>query len=201
MFFIEVQDLGLDGHVQGGHGFVADDELGVHGQSPGDADALAASAVELVGVGVDQAMGQAHGVHQVQHPHEALVAVRDELGQEDGFLDGFRDGLAGVERGERVLEDDLHFPAHVAHFIHAELAYVRAVEGDLAVGGLDEAQDGATHGGLAAAGFADDPERASFLDGETHIVHRLEHSGRHMEVFFEVFHLQQYLAQRTHLVC
>ena len=40
----QVEDLGLDGNVQGRHGFVGHHELRVHHQGPGDADALALAA-------------------------------------------------------------------------------------------------------------------------------------------------------------
>ena len=42
--------------------------LGLQGQGPGDADPLAAAAVQLVGIGVDQPLGEAHGVHQLAKP-------------------------------------------------------------------------------------------------------------------------------------
>ena len=48
----EVEDLGLDGDVEGGDGFVADDELGAQGQGAGDADALALAAGEFGGEAV-----------------------------------------------------------------------------------------------------------------------------------------------------
>ena len=44
----QVQDLGLDRHVQGRHGLVTDDEVGLEDQRPGDADALALAAGEFV---------------------------------------------------------------------------------------------------------------------------------------------------------
>ena len=46
----QVEDLGLDGHVQGGYGFVGHDEFRVHHQGPGQADALALAAGKFVGV-------------------------------------------------------------------------------------------------------------------------------------------------------
>ena len=45
-----IDDLGLDGDVQRGDGLVADDEVRVDRQGPGDADALALAAGKLVGV-------------------------------------------------------------------------------------------------------------------------------------------------------
>ena len=44
----EVDDLRADGDVEGADGLVADDEVGLHRQRPGDADALALAAAELV---------------------------------------------------------------------------------------------------------------------------------------------------------
>jgi hypothetical protein len=44
----QVDDLRLDRDVEGRDGLVADDELGPQGQGPGDADALALAAGELV---------------------------------------------------------------------------------------------------------------------------------------------------------
>ena len=60
-----VQNLGLDGHVQGGYRLVGDDELGLHRQSPGDADALALAAGELMGVAIGLLGTEAYPLQQV----------------------------------------------------------------------------------------------------------------------------------------
>ena len=44
----QVEDLGLHRHVEGRHRLVADDQLGLEHQGPGDGDALALAARELV---------------------------------------------------------------------------------------------------------------------------------------------------------
>ena len=67
-FIKHIDDLGLDGYVQGGHRLVADHKLRVHGHSPGNADALPLAAGELVGVAVGVLRVQAHLGHQLQHP-------------------------------------------------------------------------------------------------------------------------------------
>src|SRR5207302_1392904 len=46
----EVDDLRLHRDVERGHGFVADDERRLDGEGPGDTDALALPAGELVGI-------------------------------------------------------------------------------------------------------------------------------------------------------
>ena len=45
----EVDDLGLDGDVEGADRFIADDELGFNGKGAGDTDPLALAAAKLVG--------------------------------------------------------------------------------------------------------------------------------------------------------
>jgi hypothetical protein len=47
--FEEVDDLCLDRDVEGGDGFVEDEELRIQGERSGDADALALTTGELVG--------------------------------------------------------------------------------------------------------------------------------------------------------
>ena len=49
----QVEDLGLDGDVEGRDRLVGHDQLGLEGQRPGQADPLALAAGELVGVAVD----------------------------------------------------------------------------------------------------------------------------------------------------
>ena len=135
----QVQDLGLDGHVQRGHRLVADDELGLQGQRPGDAHPLAAAAVQLVGIGVEQPGGEAHHVHQ---PGNLLIQLRTALGlcvNPQRFPDDLPNGHPGVQGGERVLEDDLQILAQVVKLLLIHLADVLSVEQDLAAGGLVQA--------------------------------------------------------------
>ena len=37
----QIEDLGLDGHIQGSNGFVTDNKVGLHSQGPGNTDPLA----------------------------------------------------------------------------------------------------------------------------------------------------------------
>ena len=48
----QVEHLLLHGHVERGHRLISDDQLGLHGQCAGDADALALATGELVRVAV-----------------------------------------------------------------------------------------------------------------------------------------------------
>ena len=68
----EVDDLCLDGDVQGRDRLVADDQLRLEGQGPADADALALPAAELVGVPVDGLGPEPHDLHDLPHPFEPV---------------------------------------------------------------------------------------------------------------------------------
>ena len=104
----QVHHLSLDRHVERRHCFVADDELGIHGERTGDADALALAARHLVRIPVDELRIEA--AHRQEVPHLpsrrrrriALQPVHaDRLGDDVAHLH------ARIERAVRVLEDHL----------------------------------------------------------------------------------------------
>ena len=64
----QVQYLRLDGYVQGGYRLIADNEFGIHGKGPGNADPLAPSAVQFMGIRILQTGRQPHGLHQFLDP-------------------------------------------------------------------------------------------------------------------------------------
>ena len=87
----QVQHLGLDRHVERRDGLVGDHQLRLQGQRPGDADALALAARELVGVAAQVLAAQAHELGQVGglvHPLAAAGAALD--------LQAFGDQLADL---------------------------------------------------------------------------------------------------------
>ena len=53
----ELQDLGLDGHVERRRGLVRDEQLGLAGEGHGDHHALAHAARQLVRVLLDASLG------------------------------------------------------------------------------------------------------------------------------------------------
>ena len=63
----QIQNLGLNGHIQSRNRLVTYNESRIQRQGPGDPDALAASAVQLVGLAVGQPLRQPHCIHQLQH--------------------------------------------------------------------------------------------------------------------------------------
>ena len=127
----EVEDLGLDGDVEGGDGFVADDELGAQGQGAGDADALALAAGEFGGEPVVVLGVEADAGHQVLDGFLALVAGGG-LVDGEGVADDRADPAAGVEGAVGVLEDHLDLAAERLHGAAGQVGDVAALEVDLA---------------------------------------------------------------------
>ncbi len=60
----EIEGGGLDGDVEGGDGFVADEEVGAAGEGAGNGDALLLAAGELVGVAGGVGGGEADEVEE-----------------------------------------------------------------------------------------------------------------------------------------
>ena len=158
-------------------GLVADDEVGLHGERPGDADALALPAAELVRIAVERIGVDAHRLKELAHLDLAAGAV-GELMHKQGLADDVADGHAAVEAGVGVLEDHLHAAALTAQGAALEMRQVAALVEHAAGGGPDELQDGAPGGALAAAAFADQAERLAAPDLEVDAVDRVH--GAHL---------------------
>ena len=75
----QVQDLGLDRHVERGDRLVADDEVRLEDERPGDADALALAAGELVRVAPGVVRLEADQVHHLADLLAALGVGADAV--------------------------------------------------------------------------------------------------------------------------
>ena len=133
------------------------------------------------------------------------VVVELLLGDQSVLTDGLADDLAhghtGLQRGEGVLEDDLHLGAHVAHLLGVKVIDLLAVEQHLAAGLFaGQTEDGAAGGCLAAAGLAHQTHGGTALEVEGDAVHGLhvthglvEHTALDGEVFLQVLDLEDIL--------
>ena len=141
---------------------------------------------------------QAHGFEQIDH---AGLVFSGRLGE---LVDGQRlanDGFdrhARVERCERVLKNDLHVASHFAQRLRVHGGDVLAVEADLAAAGLDQPQDAAARGGLAATGLAHHAQGFASGNAEADAVHGVhavdftaEQSPLDREIFGQALDLQQ----------
>ena len=124
----QVDNLGLNGHVQSGHALVTHHELGLHGKGTGDADTLPLTAGELVGIAVVHIVLQAALVHRLEdvglHP---LGAALEELVGDQTFLDNLTHGHPGVQGGIGILEDDLQILPQKPHFLVLQALQIHAV--------------------------------------------------------------------------
>ena len=189
-----IDDLCLNGHVQCGHRLIADHKLGLHRQRPGNADTLPLTAGELMGVAVGVLGVQAHLRHQFQNPLLALRFTFVHLVHIQRLADNIGNGPTGIQRRIGILKDHGGFLPVLRDVLLGD--DLLAVKPDFAVRGLVQVQQGAAHGGLAAAGLADETQRLAPADGEGHVVHSLQglgrkHPGIDIEVFLQVLDFNQ----------
>ena len=109
------------------------------------------------------------------------------------LADDVADRHARVERGVRILKDDLHLFAQRTQFRPAQRGDVAAVERDAAGGRVGEPQDARARGRLARARFADQAQRLAATDVEVDAVDRfdvadalLQQAGGDRKVLLEV---------------
>ena len=195
-----VDDLRLDRHVQRRDRLVTDDELRLHRQGTRDADALLLAAGKLVRKAVGVLGVQADFIQQLVDPLPPFRLPLKQAMDIQGFADDLADRHARVERRRGILKDDLHL-APVRQHLHSDVLFAvidrRSVIDDPPAGGLVQADNGSSEGGLAAAGLADDAKRLAPVDEKGH-----RFDGLHIflfeqavaldgEILFEVFNLKK----------
>ena len=146
---------------------VGDDEVGVERERPGDADALALAAGELVRVAVGVVRVEPDGREQLADPLAPLGLRRRRRGSSSGSPTIAADGHPRVEAGVRVLEDHLH-PARAAAQLACRSSAVEVLpsNSDPPAGRLVQPDDRPAGRALAAAGLADEPERLAAAQRE-----------------------------------
>ena len=77
---LQLQHLGLRGHVQRAHRLVGDDDPGPHRQGSGQGDSLELPSRELVRVATKMAAVEPHRLQQLDHPPVPLGPGQAELG-------------------------------------------------------------------------------------------------------------------------
>ena len=111
-FLNQGKNLRLNGHVQGGGGLVADEDLRPAGHGDGDDHPLAHAAGKFVGILPGPALGfvDAYVLQYGKHLGVGPVAV-DLLVQQDGLFNLRPDGFQRVQAGHGVLHHHGDFPA------------------------------------------------------------------------------------------
>ena len=203
-----IHHLGLNRYVQGGYGLIADDELRLYCQGPGNAHSLALSAGKLVGITVCLLRVQAYGVQKLQDPLSALLGVLTELMDIDTLADDVSHRHTGIQGSIGILEYDLHLPAVGSHILFD--VFLRIEDGlsvvyDLSSRGLHKPQQGTSRGGLSAAGLSHQSQGLTLMDAEADIVHSLYYFFRacHREVLLQIggFHQNFFFHQSSPSLC
>ena len=190
----QVHDLCLNRNIQRGDRLVTDDQFGVEHQRAGDTDTLPLPARELVRIPPGMLRRQAdtleHGKNLIVH----ILAGLADVVRLERLGDDIMHRHAGVQRGVRVLEDHLHLAADGLQLALFHMGNVLAVQDDLALARLIDADDGTRAAAFAAAALAHQAEGAAPAQRKADIVHGVDLGlGADREIFGQVFDLQDRL--------
>ena len=193
----EPQDLRLDGDVERGRRLVGDQQRRAAHQRHGDHHALAQPAGQLVRI-LAQPVGRARDAD----PLEQLDRARPRGGARGAEVAAVNlhelvaDRVGGIERRHRLLEHHHHaIAAQAGELLARGGREVFALEREAAHaafgGGRKQAHQRERSHRLAAAGFADEPERLAGFDVERHVAHRMQRAARRRDVDREPVDLEQ----------
>ena len=165
----QVQHLRLDRHVERGHRLVAYEELGLHGERAGDADARALAARELVRIAAHQRRIETDAV---QHRGDVVAALRraHETVRDRRLADDVDDAHARIERRIRILEDHLQLELLATRLSRCLSAKALAAPVALARGKRQQAGGEPSERRFAAAGFADEADHFAGMHGDVDVV-------------------------------
>ena len=167
----QVDDLRLHRDVECGDRLVADQQLGLHHQGAGDADALALAAREFLHGAAHVGGGEADAL---QHRRDAPRTVCfGDVGPECGkrLLDDLADLHAWIEAGDRILEHHLDLAAQRLPALLVELGEIATLEDRRTAGDGLQAEQRPREARFAAAGFPDQAERLTGMQVEVDAIH------------------------------
>jgi len=192
------EDLGLNGDVQGGGGFVGDHQVGVAGQRLSDQNPLAHAPAELVGI-VAGALGGSGDLDFFEHPDgfDPSFASRHLAVEPEDFGHLVPHRVEWVQGGHRFLEDHADLPSPVLE--EGGLVQVEQIgplkenpaRFDAARRGGDQAQYRQRGHAFPTAGFADDPEGSSPFERVGDTIHGARHPVAQVEIDAQILNLQE----------
>ena len=169
----QVQHLGPDGNVQGGYGLIGDDEVRLHDQRPGHADALALAAGKFMGEPAGKFRQQAHIGQGFFHLFPAFLPGYPVSAGVETLADDVVHLGPLVQGGHGVLENHLDPAGDLLVQLPGDAPVdLLAVKEDFSPGGGMDADDGPADGGLAGAGLSHQAEGLPLVDVEGYPVHR-----------------------------
>ena len=190
----QVDDLGLDGHVQRRHRLVRHQQLRLHAQRPGDGHPLALSAGHLRWTLVQIALLHPHIVELEGRLCPQAAPGRLHPVDTHRLGNDLRRRHPGIETGGGVLEDDLPLrlqPAAVGPKLGG-VAGVDAVVVNMPRRGAVYVHHAAGHGGFAAAALPHQAQDLAPPQLKGHVVHRPQRlPARQGEAVAQMPHIQQ----------
>jgi ABC-type lipoprotein export system ATPase subunit len=193
----QLEDLRLDGDVEGRRRLVRDEDARLAGDRDGDHDALAHAARELMRVVVRTpcGLGDPHLLQQRRRALPRLAAAHAAV-QAERFCDLAPDREHGVQRGHRLLEHHRQpGPAELTHPALRQREQVLAVEQYASAGDVPrrrhEAHQRQRRHALPAARLADEAEHASRVERERHVVDGVHAPAVQREHRLQIAHLEE----------
>ena len=183
----DVQDLRLDGHVEGRGGLVGNDDVGVVRNGDGNDNALAHAARELVWIRVKAVLGvgDANQGEQLDAALAHLVLGHAGIVDEQRLGKLVANGEHGRKGRERVLEDHRDASAaDLGHLLVALADKLLAVELDRARDVrvvIEKPNERERRDRLARAGLAHDTQGATAPEVKVHVTHGVDHAGLGVE--------------------
>jgi hypothetical protein len=208
----QIEHLRLDGDIQGGSGFVGDQQLWAIHDGHGDHHALALASRELMRIIASAAVrirnrNRTKGFDRVPPGFTLGNARRLAAGLLFAGAAGgggmrahclgylVADAHHGIKRRHRLLKDHADAgSANAAHRGFGEREQVLAAKLDAAAHtrlGRQQAQDGQRGHRLARPGFSDESKDLSWRDGEAHVAHGTNTALRGREFHREILDLKQ----------
>ena len=194
----QIQDLGLDGHIERRGRLVADEQGRFAGQRHGDHHPLAHAAGEIVGIS-RETLGRLGDPHLLQHGDGGVTALGLAV---IGAVEAkhlhqlIADRLHRVERRHGLLKDHGDTVAtHLVHLLRRQIEQLLPLKADgarhhLTVGPWQQPHDGQRGDALAAAGLADYPQGLARGDLEADPVEHLDLAVVDGELHLEIPHLE-----------
>jgi hypothetical protein len=194
----QVEDLGLDGDVEGGGRLVGDQQARIAAQRHGDHHALPHAAGELVRVAARarRRLGDADERQRLDRLRPGRTTGCAPM-RDDGFGDLVADRKDGIEAGHRLLEDHRDLvAADGVHLLAGQCEQVAApIEnspaGDPSGRARHQSHDGEAGDGLARAGFSHHGERLALVEVEADAVDGSRNTFVALEIHAEVDDLEQ----------
>jgi hypothetical protein len=198
----EVQDLCLDRHVQGGDGFVRNDQTWIQRKCAGDADTLTLATREGMRVSPHVFRPEANEAEHLHDPVGSFLRVTYAV-DEQRLPHNVQQGHSGVQGGERVLKDHLHLtpkgckPAlrngrHIQDFTVVQ-------KKNLTGRRRNGSQNTAGRRSFSAAALSDEGQRFPLIQKKSHVVHRLheadgplEKTPSNGEIFLESLYVEEH---------